>query len=311
MGTCGALCRGACGADCDLDNYKLSIDYQCELDEEGKNTGYAYRALIYDCGMHRGCINHDDCYDICNMANGCNSWSVAICRHSVLPGGSDLNAGFCDQTAIMQEGPIDPALWAYGFGYMSDRKTFIYRDRNWADDGYKYNPDACPLDQKADQPQPDEDKQEVPEKEPGAEEKAPAPDPKQLDPCDFMPSGGEVRTLNEYSCFGAYSDQPGERTVQIGITSPENMDRLCQSMENSDFTVVMNKLDLGFCGFQVEQGYMATPRGAPGYEGWGILFGLEGFSVHVMTNDNYPANELWIHQTAEEVEETIKKFLDQ
>ena len=81
-------------------------------------------------------------------------------------------------------------------------------------------------------------------------------------------------------------------------------------MENSDFTVVMNKLDLGFCGFQVEQGYMGTPRGAPGYEGWGILFGLEGFSVHVMTNDNYPANELWIHHTAEEVEETIKKFVD-
>lgn len=311
VGECGALCRGACGADCDLDNCKLTIDHRCELDEDGNNTGYTYHALIYDCGMHRGCINHDDCYDVCNRVNGCNSWSAAICRHSILPGGADLKAGFCDQTAIWEEGPLDPALWAYGFGYMSDRKTFIYRDRNWADDGYKFNPDACPLDQGAGPSQPDEDKQDVPEKEPGDDEKAPAPDPKQLDPCDFMPPGGSIGSRSEYSCFATYSDKPAERTVQIGIFPVANIETLCQSLVTSDYTVVMNKNNLGDCGFQVEQGYMGTPRGAPGYEGWGIQFGLEGFSVSVMTYLNYPANETWIHLTAEEVEETIKIFLDQ
>jgi hypothetical protein len=311
VGPCGALCRGACGADCDLDNCILSIDHHCELDENGNNTGYTYQALIYDCGMHRGCINHDDCYDICNMANGCNSWSAAICRHSVLPGGADLKAGFCDQTAIWEEGPLDPALWAYGFGYMSDRKTFIYRDKNWADDGYKFNPSACPKDQAEDEPQPIEEKQEDTSEKQEEEEKAPAPESGILDPCDFMPQGGSIRTISEYSCFGAYSDKPGERTVQIGIFPAVNTDQLCQNIEFSDYTVVMNMLNLGDCGFQVEQGYLGTPRSSQSYEGWGIQFGLEGFSVMVMTNQNYPANETWIHLTAEELEETIKNYLGQ
>jgi len=145
IGPCGALCRGACGADCDLDNCSLTIEGRCQKDEGGKNTGFTYRARIYDCGLHQGCINHDDCYDICNISNGCNTWAAAICRHSVSPVLPTFGAGLCDQTAIAEYGPL-PAIWMYGFGYMPERKTYIYVDESWGDEGYRYNLDACPLD---------------------------------------------------------------------------------------------------------------------------------------------------------------------
>jgi hypothetical protein len=94
-------------------------------------------------------------------------------------------------------------------------------------------------------------------------------------------------------------DESNTSLTWKGITSASNTSAVCQGMANSDCTVVMKEMNLGDCGFQVEQGYLGTPRGAPGYEGWGIQFGLEGFSVSVMTNQNYPAIETWIHLTAE------------
>jgi len=58
-GPCNALCRGACGADCEPNNCKSSKEQRCEKDEAGLNTGMVEQYLVYDCGMHQGCIDHD------------------------------------------------------------------------------------------------------------------------------------------------------------------------------------------------------------------------------------------------------------
>ncbi len=148
-GPCGALCRGACGADCDPDNCSFSKENRCEKDENGQNTGNVFRVVVFECGLHQGCINHDDCYDRCNLANGCNTWSAAFCRHAITSNPTQVQAGFCDQTAIVEEGPIDPALWMHGFGDMPLRKTYVYVDEEY---GSYYNPGGCPIGEESPQP---------------------------------------------------------------------------------------------------------------------------------------------------------------
>jgi hypothetical protein len=146
----------------------------------------------------------------------------------------------------------------------------------------------------------------------GTAEAEPSPqasESKEFDLCDLLPQGGELGSPSEYRCFATYSDQPGVRTVQLNLSPSGESSGQCQGIVNSDYTIIMNELDLGECGYQVESGYLGTPRSSPGYEGWGIHFAMEGISVMVMTNVNYSANDTWIFTTAGLIENTIKEYL--
>jgi hypothetical protein len=104
FGPCEALCRGACGADCDEDDCTLSDGLSCELDESGSNTGRVVETFLQDCGTAEGCREHDDCYDTCHDTHGCGTWSAAWCRRG------------CDQIACSTYGLSTCIDWARGFG---------------------------------------------------------------------------------------------------------------------------------------------------------------------------------------------------
>lgn len=127
-GPCGALCRGACGPDCTLNNCKLSSTSQCVL-SGGRNTGDWQVGLIYTCGTHQGCREHDDCYDICNEAR-CNSWAAACCRRA------------CDIEATRFY-PTEATYWARGYGTFDGKLQFTF----W--DPPEYLPGFCPVDRPA------------------------------------------------------------------------------------------------------------------------------------------------------------------
>lgn len=146
-GPCDAMCRGACGADCPLSNCTLSKELRCEKDEEGGNTGMEIRYLSYDCGLHQGCIDHDNCYDQCNEEYGCGTWLAAYCRHLWVADPIILfnhPNWYCDQKAIAEHGVIDPPLWSRGYGPQPMRETFEYMDVEY---GQQQNLDNCPLEE--------------------------------------------------------------------------------------------------------------------------------------------------------------------
>jgi len=145
-GPCDALCRGACGADCEPNNCKTSKELRCEVDEEGNNTGMEVQYQIHDCGMHKGCIDHDICYDQCNETYGCKTWLAAACRHEwsltveLFLAAKDIT-WWCDQQAISDHGTVNPPLWAKGFGPQPIRETFEYLDEEYEK---RWNPEKCP-----------------------------------------------------------------------------------------------------------------------------------------------------------------------
>jgi hypothetical protein len=129
-GPCNALCRGACGVDCTLNNCTLSTRLDCEKNEQGNNTGMQIRFLVYDCGIHQGCIDHDACYDNCHLIYPCGSWRAAYCRHGQTSEyllGSKTE-GYCDQKAIQEYGYINAIQWARGYGPQPAREIFEYTD---------------------------------------------------------------------------------------------------------------------------------------------------------------------------------------
>lgn len=140
-GPCEATCRGACGADCEPNNCTKTTEKRCLEGKDGVLTGYYEEVTSYECGMHQGCIEHDDCYDSCNQRLGCDTWAAAHCRHSWE--GNLTNFLFsdsnCDQQAIALEGFGNPILWMYGYGPQPIRKTFQYIDPI-----QKYDSAACP-----------------------------------------------------------------------------------------------------------------------------------------------------------------------
>lgn len=293
-GPCGALCRGACGADCDPDNCSFAKENRCEKDEHGQNTGNVIGVVVFECGLHQGCINHDDCYDRCNLANGCNTWSAAFCRHAVTSNPTQFQAGFCDQTAIWEEGPLDPALWMHGFGDMPLRKTYVYLDDEY---GSYYNPGGCPIGE--DSPlQPTQDSKQE------SEQKQPEDQKGEIQICDLLPGDPDLNPRSEYDCIGNYAESGGVREVQI-TTSPGG--KSCTSLENNDYAIIIKELSIGDCGFQIEEGYLGTP-GLPGYEGWGIDYVLGDYRVTVKTRDPYPSEAAWIEYMAHEVELQIREM---
>lgn len=161
-GPCGALCRGACGADCEPNNCKESEDLRCEVNEEGLNTGMVIRYQIYDCGLHQGCIDHDNCYDRCNQAYGCDTWLAASCMHDWSPIGefADKNTTwYCDQQAVSEHGAINPPLWTQGLGPQPIRETFEYLDEDYEK---RWNPEKCPTEDKKDSSPPSNQSEKIP-----------------------------------------------------------------------------------------------------------------------------------------------------
>jgi hypothetical protein len=110
----GALCRGACGPDCDTCK-NLGDEYVCEDTGDGQHVVWVYPNYT-DCPTHDGCRQHDACYDWC-ADNG--ETSVAgpmhrlcdlecLCTHSVpecvgwIRGkGEDSRMIFSDEPAVI------------------------------------------------------------------------------------------------------------------------------------------------------------------------------------------------------------------
>jgi hypothetical protein len=99
VGSCGSLCRGACGEDCTLRNCKRTTTTECAAD-----GGVDLAVTTFKCGVHKGCVDHDNCYDACNLSKGCNTVAAAFCRKG------------CDVAAGQEWGIMDGVSWARGGG---------------------------------------------------------------------------------------------------------------------------------------------------------------------------------------------------
>ncbi|MBI9044003.1 MAG: hypothetical protein JEZ06_05935 [Anaerolineaceae bacterium] len=145
-GACGSKCRGACGMDCTLNNCERTTELRCEKNEAGKNTGQEMRFLVFTCGTHKGCIDHDACYDNCNDFYNCGTWSAAVCRHGelgIIPE-QYVEIGFCDQKAIDTYGYTEAINWARGYGTHSGSEIFEYTDEAY---GKHLEIEKCPSEE--------------------------------------------------------------------------------------------------------------------------------------------------------------------
>jgi hypothetical protein len=91
----GAKCRGVCGPDCAKSCQAQSDEYRCVPSRDGLSHSHSHSICIYkgvqSCGTHRGCRNHDACYDWCSehghddIADRCHRWCDlgCICDYNV------------------------------------------------------------------------------------------------------------------------------------------------------------------------------------------------------------------------------------
>ena len=128
IGPCGALCRGACGPDCTPNNCQVgSVDRQCSRNSDGTNNGMATSNVKLSCGVHQGCIDHDQCYDDCHKDNGCGTWAAASCRRG------------CDTAAAGTWGVENATSWMNGGGPFARQQEFLFTDVHTV-----YDPTHCP-----------------------------------------------------------------------------------------------------------------------------------------------------------------------
>lgn len=133
-----------------------------------------------------------------------------------------------------------------------------------------------------------------------------------IDPCDFLPAGGDISTQRETTCIAQYASEPGVLVVQIDtVRLPGTASRQdCMLLrQDDDFRVYWNDVDYGDCGISAEVSYKGEP--APGYTGWMILYYFDRFTVRVATSQDYPANETRVRGLAGEVETKITNYLGQ
>jgi PKD repeat protein len=124
-----AMCRGACGADCEENNCgEPEQVFRC-VKENGRNTGYKQLWFSYTCGEHPGCIEHDACFDDCNATFGVGSWDAGFCKRG------------CDMQAIAGHGALQGAKWAKGYGPFTHERTYEYSQGDPI-----YDEASCPLD---------------------------------------------------------------------------------------------------------------------------------------------------------------------
>jgi hypothetical protein len=131
-GPCDARCRGACGSDCTLNNCTEKDELRCEVDDQGKHTGMEVKYQIYECGVHEACIEHDACYDDCNLEYGCETWDATYCMR-----------GVCDAKTIAYYGWSDGFIWSRGLGVQPIRETYEYPDESFEK---QPNLEKCPLE---------------------------------------------------------------------------------------------------------------------------------------------------------------------
>lgn len=153
-GPCYAMCRGACGSDCTLNNCKYSTTLRCEKDTEGQNTGMRFTVFQFDCGVHQGCVEHDACYDSCNETFGCGTWEAAYCRHGRAETPATMAAdvtlrgySYCDEQAWLKYGTLYGAAWSQGYGPQPLREVFEYTDITAGGQDpqdFVYDAEACP-----------------------------------------------------------------------------------------------------------------------------------------------------------------------
>lgn len=121
-----------------------------------------------------------------------------------------------------------------------------------------------------------------------------------------MPKAGKVSSQSETSCVAQFAEKPAQKVVQIQTQMMDFTDsaRLCQGLlEPSDFHILMGEAYYGDCGTQVEVSYQGTPM--PGYTGWAVYFYYHNIYVRVATSEAYPANNTWVYNTADEIEDII------
>jgi hypothetical protein len=91
----GAECRGACGMNCPEERCK-------PIDEKiiGVNEGRCTYKNVTSCNSHKGCRDHDACYDYCSEKAGDNSVVFGHCH------------GLCNQRCYDEYGYTNCFLWA-------------------------------------------------------------------------------------------------------------------------------------------------------------------------------------------------------
>ena len=91
----GAECRGACGMDCPESRCTIPDDVKIEV----KDGTCTYKNLRL-CPTHRGCIDHDACYDYCTEKAGDNSVVFGHCH------------GLCNGRCYYEYGIVQCSKWA-------------------------------------------------------------------------------------------------------------------------------------------------------------------------------------------------------
>jgi hypothetical protein len=124
-GPCGAMCRGACGADC-----LTCMESETRICDG--RTGRPALEITRVCPTHEACRTHDDCYDWCNDEQGCGSWGAAACMR------------FCDTDCIEMYSLAECKDWIYGQGILDESpKSFVYFQP--VEDTTECVPPLCPL----------------------------------------------------------------------------------------------------------------------------------------------------------------------
>jgi hypothetical protein len=129
---CGSKCRGACGPDCEPRNCTKTTTYECDVNEI-----FMQEFEKHECGVHQGCIDHDDCYDRCDSDYDCaDSWGNwgchrkcdgecfgTYCKKCVVFGAL---GGFWIGGGCLAGVGCECPRWAVGLGPQPMKATFLY-----------------------------------------------------------------------------------------------------------------------------------------------------------------------------------------
>jgi hypothetical protein len=123
--TGSSQCRQACGVDCP-ETCCQEDEWTCVVGSNGRYTGQAMLTRTYVCGVHKGCIDHDDCYDVCVSKFGdclnvlgdpswaCYHWDNFWCHRA------------CDRQAVSEHGLKKTLQWKSGYGEISHNVAYRY-----------------------------------------------------------------------------------------------------------------------------------------------------------------------------------------
>lgn len=106
-----AKCRGVCGPDCAKSCQAQPDEHRCVTNRDGVSHSICIYKGVQSCGTHRGCRNHDACYDWCSehghddIADRCHRWCDLGCV-------CDYDTFTCIGWAL-GEGPFDGSLRFY------------------------------------------------------------------------------------------------------------------------------------------------------------------------------------------------------